>query len=230
MKFEERVTNHRQTELETIESRSTFFGTGPKKNSGCRRGHQRDDSKNSKPIVDGQGNQQSRGPGELHVQVAVKQTKLWNHRGNQIGHDNGRNAEQQNGIDQRRENLFAHARAHSLIGNVVVQDTRQISALFARQDSRRVNFRKYTGFSDSLGKRLALPDPVPDLGDDRTEFGRCGSAGEKIQRFQDWQTCFDQRVELLIENEEFRTANLASTLLADQPGEAAATGFHRIDV
>src|SRR6266478_6922621 len=160
----------------------------------------------------------------------IEQSKLWNHHGNQVGHNYDRYADQQRGVDQRGENLLTCPSADPLIGDVIVQNTRQISALFSRQDGRRIDFGKYTGFGDGLGKRFAFPDAVSNLADDRTEFGRGGAVGEKIQRFQDRQTRFDEGVELLVENEEFRSANLASASLANQAGQTAAAGFHRIDV
>src|SRR6266403_4104982 len=123
LEFEERVTNHGKPKLEAIESGSTFFGAGPDKHAHRRRGQEQNSSENNEAVVDGQGYQQFGGAGQLDVQVAVKQSKLGNYSSDQVSDDDDGHADQQHGIDQRRKNFLANAGAHTLIGDVIVQDT-----------------------------------------------------------------------------------------------------------
>src|SRR5260370_12572485 len=72
LKFEERVSKHRQTELETVESRSSLFRAGPQKNSRGSRGHQRDDSQHNETVVYGHGDQEPRGRREIYRQSTLE--------------------------------------------------------------------------------------------------------------------------------------------------------------
>jgi len=113
-----------------------------------------------------------------------------------------------------------------LVVDVVLEDAGEVAALFASENGGGVDLGKNAGFGDGFGKGFAFADAVADFGEDRAKFGRGGAVGEKIESAKNGQAGFDERVELLIENEKVGTADLAFTAA---PGEGAEEGAARVN-
>src|SRR5207237_7239736 len=90
-------------------------------------------------------------------------------------------------------------------------------------------FGKDARFVNCFGDGLPFPDVIPDLLNDRAEPGRTCPGRKKIERPQDGQTRFDQCVELLIQNQEIRTAYLSPGSAAKQTTDPPATRFHGVN-
>ena len=149
------------------------------------------------------------GAGEFDVEIAIEDSEFGDDEGDEVGDDDGRDGDQENGIDERGENFFLNARAYFLIGDVVLENAGEVAAFFASENGGGVNFRKDAGFGDGFGKGFAFADTVADFGENGAKFGRGGAVGEKIQSAEDRKAGFDERVELLIEDEEIGAADLA---------------------
>jgi len=70
---------------------------------------------------------------------------------------------------------------------------------------------------------------IPDLLNDRAKPGRTCPGRKKIERPQDGQTRFDQRIELLIQNKEIRTAYLSPGSAAKQTTDPPAARFNGVN-
>src|SRR5262249_20793003 len=114
--------------------------------------------------------------------------------------------------------------------DVIIENAGKIAALFARQDCRGINLRKNARFIDGFRKRLPFANAVTNLGYDGPKpCGTC-ALGEQVEGAQDRDTCLDQRVELLVQDEEIRPADLLAALPIEKAADQAVPRFDGIHV
>ena len=118
------------------------------------------------------------------------------------------------GIDQRGDQFLPGADRDPLVGDEVVEHASQIAALFASQDRGDVNLGKHALLVERLGERRAFADAVADVEQHRAQARRRSAFGEQIQRLQNRQTGLDDRIELLIEDQEIGGAHPAGPVAA----------------
>jgi hypothetical protein len=226
LKFQEGVAEDGYTEFEAIEGFAAFFGSGPHDDAEHGKKNERDDAEDDVPVVHGESDEELGGTGEFDVEVAIENGELGDYETDEIGDDDGGDGDQENGIDERGENFFLNAGAHFLVGDVVLENAGEVAAFFTGENGGGVDLGKNASFGDGFGKGFAFADAVADFGEDGAKFGRGGAVGEKIESAEDRKTGFDERVELLIEDEEIGAADLA---FAAAFGECAEEGAARVN-
>src|SRR4029077_9745223 len=118
-----------------------------------------------------QGDQKAGRPGQGDIEILIEQGELGNDRGHQIGNNGGGHDNQEGRIHESGDDLFADAGGHFLVGDVIFENTGEVSALFSGQYRRGIHFGEHASFGDGLGEGLALADAVANLGNHGTELG-----------------------------------------------------------
>src|SRR4029077_15001362 len=81
-------------------------------------------------ILDRHGDQKLRWGRQLHSELAAQQREFWYYDGNQIGDNQSCGSDQDRRVDKCRQNLFLNSGTDPLIGDVLIQNPGEISALF----------------------------------------------------------------------------------------------------
>src|SRR5579871_899813 len=202
LKFQNRFAGDRQFKFHAVNGNAAFFRTRPGEKTESRDEYRSDGTDDEVAIVDGESDEDARGRRERHLHVLIEHGEFRDDDGDEIGDDDAGHGDKQNGIDERGENFLADAGADALIGDVIVEDAGKIAALFAGQNRSGINFRENAGFGDGFRKRLPFADAIANLRNDGTQSRRTGALGEEIQRAENGKAGFDERIELLIENQE----------------------------
>src|SRR5579859_298065 len=229
LKFENRFADERKLEFHAVHGNAAFFRAGPGEESDGGDEQGGDCAEDGVAIIHRQCDEDARGRGKRNLHVLIEQGKLRNDDGDKVGDDDARDGNEQHGIDERCENFFANAGADALVRDVIIQHAGKIAALFARQNRRRIHFGKNAGFGDGFRKRFAFAHAVAYLRNDGAETRRTGAFGEKIERAKNWEAGFDERIELLIEDQEIGAADLFAALAIEQAADKAAARLDGID-
>src|SRR5262249_54461171 len=96
--------------------------------------------------------------------------------------------------------------------------------------SSGVDLGKNSRLVHRLRERFALANTVAHLPQDRAKFRGRGAVGEQIKPTKNRKARLDQRIELLVENEEVRATDMALAPTVRQRAAQATAWINRVNV